>query len=529
MKRYSIFLFILLLIPGLWSCFDDKGNYDYHEINELTVKEYGDSTYYVLYLADTLRVEPKLEGTLDPDASDGRYEFRWIVKDNNDLSKENWGTEIARTRKLEYPIDLKPGTYTLYLKIRDKETGLLFSTYSSIVVSTTLTRGLLVLGDDEVGNVQLDMISMLPDQDTLVLHNLLKDSGLPPMQGAVSVYHSGTTFSVDFVRLWIMGENASYFVRGADITGTASNTMKQMFYSSLKVPEDVHPIDVFPRVNSISGRQVGSNRGMLLSDGSIVVTNILGGEFYGNPTNRLSNDPEHLLRMAPYVFYSLGNYAFQSYMAYDMENEQFLFATYSAATMSLKSDLPIDPFPWNQSEVKRTLLYGENTRNTYGGSNNGASFALMKDIEGNYFIYGFNTTGTMWVPPTKLGSWEIKKEVAINFDQASLYLFSSARTLMYYVVGGAVYCYDYNAGNERCEKVLDFGSDEITYLKTDLQTESRPFNFIWIGTYNDETGGTLAKYEETTNQNLLQLKLVEDSRWTNLCKIKSVDWRYSQD
>lgn len=184
MKRYSIFLFILLLIPGLWSCFDDKGNYDYHEINELTVKEYGDSTYYVLYLADTLRVEPKLEGTLDPDASDGRYEFRWIVKDNNDLSKENWGTEIARTRKLEYPIDLKPGTYTLYLKIRDKETGLLFSTYSSIVVSTTLTRGLLVLGDDEVGNVQLDMISMLPDQDTLVLHNLLKDSGLPPMQGA---------------------------------------------------------------------------------------------------------------------------------------------------------------------------------------------------------------------------------------------------------------------------------------------------------------------------------------------------------
>lgn len=36
MKRYK--LFVLLFIPLISSCFDDKGNYDYHEVAEITIE-----------------------------------------------------------------------------------------------------------------------------------------------------------------------------------------------------------------------------------------------------------------------------------------------------------------------------------------------------------------------------------------------------------------------------------------------------------------------------------------------------------
>lgn len=527
MKQYKIFLVSLLFIPALWSCFDDEGNYDYNAINELKIKEYGDSTYYMMYLADTLRIKPVVEGSMDPEFSDKDYEYQWLVRDNNDLSGNSWGTVISTSRNLEYPIDLKPGSYSLYFKVRDKKTGLLFKSHSTVQVSTTLTRGFIVLGDDEEGYIRMDMISMLPEQDTVVLRNILKDSGLPPIKGAVNVCHTGSTYNPDYIRFWVMGKEESYYVNGADMTGLPGNTLRQMFYSSLVDVDTVHPIEVFPR--SSAGRQNGSVRGMMFNDGSIVSSSIIAGEFYGNPVNRLAKNPEHLLPMAPYVFYPMGT-SLQGYMAYDTENEQFLFAMYSSANMSLRNDYTTDPFPWKQGDKKRTLVYGENTRNTYGGSSYGASYALMKDKDNNYFIYGFNVyVPNQWFSPTKLGAWQIKKDIAENFDQATLYMFSSSRTLMYYAAAGNIYCYDYNVGNERCESVLETGTDEVTYLQADLQTASRPYNYIFVGTYNSTTGGTLSKYEESTNQNEIKWTPVERSSWSHLCKIKSVEWRNSQD
>ena len=153
MKKYSLILISLLFLTGIYSCFDDEGNYDYHPVNELSITRFGDSVYQVQYMADTLRIEPLILGTLDSVMPDENYEFKWIVKNSNNL-QSSWGTTLARTRKLEYPVDLKPGVYSLYLKVKDKNTGLLFDTHCYINVSTTLSRGFLVLGDDEAGNVR---------------------------------------------------------------------------------------------------------------------------------------------------------------------------------------------------------------------------------------------------------------------------------------------------------------------------------------------------------------------------------------
>ena len=77
MKRY---LFYILL--GWWafsSCFDDKGNYDYREINELSIAGIGrDTTYTLMAFADVLRLQPEIASTLEKDESE--YEYEWKLQ-----------------------------------------------------------------------------------------------------------------------------------------------------------------------------------------------------------------------------------------------------------------------------------------------------------------------------------------------------------------------------------------------------------------------------------------------------------------
>lgn len=46
------------------SCYDDKGSYDYTEVNEIVIDELGDG-YSMIFKKDTLKIKPKLLFSLD--------------------------------------------------------------------------------------------------------------------------------------------------------------------------------------------------------------------------------------------------------------------------------------------------------------------------------------------------------------------------------------------------------------------------------------------------------------------------------
>ncbi len=126
-----------------------------------------------------MKIKPKLLFSIDSLTPD-RYEYEWKAVPgvaSTNLSSEIIGTE----RELKYFMELYPGSYAIYLKVRDKQTGLLWMNYTSLVVRTEVARGFLLVGDDEDGFVNVDMIAM--PGDTIVLKNLLSNNGLPPMRG----------------------------------------------------------------------------------------------------------------------------------------------------------------------------------------------------------------------------------------------------------------------------------------------------------------------------------------------------------
>ena len=58
-----LFLVMLFITVVLSACFDDKGNYDYHEINELHITGLPEELQVKYRNVDTLRATPVIEAT----------------------------------------------------------------------------------------------------------------------------------------------------------------------------------------------------------------------------------------------------------------------------------------------------------------------------------------------------------------------------------------------------------------------------------------------------------------------------------
>jgi hypothetical protein len=186
-------------------------------------------------------------------------------------------------------------------------------------------------------------------------------------------------------------------------------------------------------------------------------------------------------------------------MWFDAENQRFMtYANFASATSTIPADVAGDIFSWNLASQGRTLVYGENSRNTDGGSTNGNSFAIVKDNTGNHYIYKFYAT-----------SGSPKKR--------DLYT-------VFYSVGNKLYAYDYNKGLEKFYQFPELSTDEITMLKLDTQIDFAT-NSLYVATYNATTKGRLRRYMVGSNPNTVDITPVDRSDWQGLVKIKDMNWR----
>ena len=73
------FILCLMLLPALFtSCYKDEGNYDYKELNEITVDTVGVKTSFVIDQYDSLVIEPKINFSLSA-LPETALSYRWIM------------------------------------------------------------------------------------------------------------------------------------------------------------------------------------------------------------------------------------------------------------------------------------------------------------------------------------------------------------------------------------------------------------------------------------------------------------------
>ena len=101
MKRYK--LFVLLFIPLISSCFDDKGNYDYHEVAEITIEGLPELLEVVggaEHIVAAPTVKSSLEGIITEDNPNFTFTYKMELKSGGTIvNGAYWGVTLNKRPK----------------------------------------------------------------------------------------------------------------------------------------------------------------------------------------------------------------------------------------------------------------------------------------------------------------------------------------------------------------------------------------------------------------------------------------------
>ena len=519
MKRHIITAFLGLLL--FWSCFDDKGNYNYREINQTTIGKLAES-YTVAADVGVLHIEPEIKMSMaDPD--DDRFDYLWIVKYTNYSTIEIVDT-IGRERVLDWQADLPIYTYDMWLKVEDTQTGMVTQAKTQLSLTIYHGRGIMLASEDAEGYFKGQMLVMMPGEETVFYDNVLEYSGLPQLRGAVDFFHTGNN-NPDYTRaVWIVTESGTYFVNRLSLKMEDNFcTFDDKTYFKPEIP--LRPIDIGPRIKDNKGDTGGYNNSMrfvLCDNGDIFHSWMsIQGDIYDLPVSMV--DGEGFFKAKAPLFFPHKDMGFGVMLCYDGDNERFLSIGLANTEAKKLADNAGEAFPWNQNG--RAYVYGENT---LSGAQNGYSFAIMKETTADagrtydYSIYEFYVTG-----PVKRAFYEVLREEAPLFGSATSYAFSSKRTVVFYVAGGKLYAYDFDPAVQKNYEIALADNHEVTMAKFDIQREPGS-DFLYVATYNSSAGGTLYKYALDPDLNLVKLKSTPEEQWSGLGKVKNMSWRGSE-
>lgn len=504
-------IFILLTIAfGFISCVEDEGNYSYTELNEITIEGLEES-YNVLQKIDTIKIQPKITSTILGDNLDN-FEMQWHIHEG---IAEHIHTIVGHEKDLVLPVDFAIGSYTLYLTVLDKTTGLKTMANAPIKVTTPTSKGFLLLGDDlEEGIIGLDMVTMPAGRDTSVVENVY-DNSETRFKGADRILYQGLRPN-DYQSLWMCTDDGSFRMNNSTEISIISELND---YGMIEISSDFEqkkPMrikDVFPHQTTVNRSYM--YRGYLTEDVA-VLNMIITAEYFGQPCNRTSASSTKLFSLYPLAF-TMGAYssAQNCILLYNTDEERFMKinTNFNASHCTSLSDYATDIFPWNQQGTGRKIVWGGNTVNgTYG-----SSFAIMKDDNNNHFLYKFRS-GTY--SPLKEGYYEIDMSVAENFANASHYMVSGTNSLLLYAHGSTLYMYDY-----AYKKLLkrDMGG-EITYLDIEYASAGSRTAFV-VATYDETEKGIVRKLDVGTDVNTLEIIDRPNEVWHTRLRVKDVEWK----
>ncbi|MDR1273793.1 MAG: hypothetical protein LBK12_04510, partial [Odoribacteraceae bacterium] len=368
MKKLILLPWALALIT--LSCNEDKGSYDYKEINEVQFS--GIASEYTIPYLDTLRITPELAFSLDPGDAD-RYEYIW------ELGRPRYNSQvpvvIGRERELNYFVNINPGDYNLFMGVTDKQTGVRWTTVASSVVHVRerYGRGYIVIGEDEEGYAEIDMIAM--PADTIVVKGLLRGNGLPDMRNPRRVLFSGQYYyeagvNNKWTELWVMTGDGAYYVDLTTFAGNPENNFDKWLFADYPGTPAVNlPVFCLSKSANYQHGYMLNERFMICNEGAQVYTFSLSLGGYRNPVNRLSATPNEFFKVYPYVFSAATRAdASAGYMLYDMDNHRFLY--YMSSYCHILTNNPGDAFTWQQPNDTE-IIYGENTSNLTNNPNGG--------------------------------------------------------------------------------------------------------------------------------------------------------------
>lgn len=448
-----IYLAIALVF---FSCSQDIGNYDYKNLNELTIEGVSDMEIIDVYaFEDSLNISPTITGTKNEvDIKNLTYEWRLVALNANDKEEDDEKNIISREKDLRYFVTLSPQKYYGIYKITDKSTNNIYTKRFFVNVKTMLSLGWAILGEEEDGTPRLDWIHNKSETEDIILLDIWRDHkeeykerlGRP-----ISIEYSFVMGVGEDYRL-INFEKGSYNVDDSTLLASESRNMR---YRMGRIPEQVY-------VRALSPAIQDPNMNIFIDKhGDLYRKPFEPGSVYDTPCNSLGRG-EPKFRVAPfYALYGWRGWATSSgTIIYDQDNCRFMElkngASYPTVATFVNENKGIF-----ESTANREMIFME----TRLGNR---SLAVLKDKNTQkYYVYVFSlspygpgqNTNTLQISYNELKGADLDNVSCFAYDKLNDYLF--------YAAGENVYRFRIADKGEEvaATKVLNFPGENIVKLK----------------------------------------------------------------
>lgn len=503
-KYITVTTVVILLLTVVQACYKDLGNYDYIEINE--VKEFrlnivkGD---YDVLMGDTLVIVTDLNFTEDADPDYDKYEYEWISYKNGAVGVgEERSKILATTKDLNIVVNLRPGIYTLYYRVKDRLTNIKWTKAVELKVTNPFGEGWLVLCDDN-GTSRLDMINMIKSDSVIVYNDVLSiaDSNIPQK------YLNARPIGVRYLANYSFGQKNLYLLtEGGTTQLNPVDFTWQEFYDFQYEAMGDFSNDFYADDLMEGDPYVGSYTGYMRK----------GTDFYQYVrSQQVSYDyPLNILdgkQVDVAASIALGGTGKRSVL-YDNTNKQFVMHRLG---QSFCTPIQLQEGYLFDYKTGKELIYMDKQSNNL---TNGEVYAVLKDpANAKYYLARF-------IPSTgqQTGYYEI---TATNFDQAEHIAISPEFPYIFYVAGGILYEYDWE--DKATFEMVDYGAAglEVTLLDffDNAPVELDYANKLMVATYaNDDFKGRLG-FATVQHRNE---EIIFDEEYNKLGKIISVDYAH---
>lgn len=466
----------LFLSLAVMSCYDDKGNYDYEEIEQTYVYAGFEINGYEKAVGDILEIYPTIVNGGDRLGDTARYDYWWTAQ--RELYREGVNNQqyvIGHGPNLYYQIDLpniSPDRYMITLHMKDKESGIEWTKVTYLRITGSLQEGWLLLCDRQ-GKAELNMYASKSDGTMVLVKDMLEKSGFPYTTGPRKVMYEDNTNTLDGKKIWILTDEGTGWLTKGDFQWKEDQLMKYRMVEAVGNNYTCADMAQFGMVMFHFEDDAHGNGLQALS------FKLMGPVYTGNIA--VYEKGASRFTVAPYVGGNLTNPTVEAGIVYDRDNRQFVLCAVSGGAIPEECVRLSDNPKW---KVGKELLYMQTT------NSQNRTFALFKEEDSEDVMEcevevkaEFDIAAMGFVTKPVYNKDQVYPN-APHLKNAKFYAYHMTQGYLYYVYGNTLYTwYD---GQER--ELKTFTDGEVTALHCQYVKSGNTQNseYLLVATYKED-------------------------------------------
>lgn len=430
--HYNILWVIALLLAGiLQSCYDDLGNYNYQDLNNISISEIEED--YVVEQFEDFTITPAI--SQESAENEDNLQYLWYMYR---YGARDFADTLSFDRNLSVKVGSIPGLYNAVFKVTDKNTGIFTSYLFKVLVVNDYSNGLIILSNLN-GKANL---AILNEADKLYQDVYQTVNGTVAGENPVALGYIDNKRSKGVL---ILSDDE---VGGVitDVTGfNKYGEYSDMFWLAIEQPK--------PKVFIKFGYD--NTDDAIIDNGELYIRN-----YNAPPPIKYQASVSPGSNLYPVMFTAS---LFDDRILYDNGSQQFK----SVGRGSYSNVLEVNDGAFEPANVGLKMLCG-------GDGFKGEGYGLFIDeADGKHYVLHFSCSPQKVLPLAK-----VELTSALDIQQATSFVVSSLSPQFFYAVDNKLYCIDALTDNTKLVHAFDAGVT-IDHIELEKRESDR---VMYVGT-----------------------------------------------